>query len=547
MNTYSGVNLKSIPLQNLPPEAFKVVVGDGGGADTDLLKLYETVPWLFRGTEARANALSGVPFAIHKGTSVEGDEIDAAAFAFAGNIPDLIYTIARDYILFAKWYVWKGTNDGGRVKELRRFVPSSITPKYDEMAGIKEFERSLKSSKITIPVDEMIWLMRPSARTELGAGVSDAQVALAAAGVIGNLDTYAASYFANGALMPTLISTTGQVQEVDRTAFKSWIRRITGRGAKNAHSVEVIQGDFKATTLGSPPKDLAAPELNNIKREDIATALGVPQTVLFSQAANYATALQDDIHFYDKTVRPDGIRFEYALNNMLFHPLGYHFAFHWEQMEIYQLQKSQQAQALVSFVSAGVLTKDEVREELGYEAMGNPTIDNQDVNISAVADTKMLPEIFGYHLEQGVVSKNETRERLGLEPIDDKQENTLRQLQSQMTVLQAVVNTGISLDTALGLVGLNIPPQPAPKPDNSFFGKSATDVVDNPATADLTRWQTKAIKRLSEGKLAKALDFESAAIRPTLMASIKGALEAVKDATDIKHIFADAMEWVSYP
>ncbi|MCA0455657.1 MAG: phage portal protein [Chloroflexi bacterium] len=477
MNINSGVNIKSIPLQNLPPEAFKVVVGDGGAADTDLLKLYETVPWLFRGTEARANALSGVPFGIHKGISIEGDEVDISTFHFAGNIPDLIYTIARDYILFAQWYIWKGANPVGKVKELRRFVPTSITPKYDEMAGIEEFERKLATKTITIPVNEMIWLMRPSARTELGAGVSDAQVALAAAGVIGNLDTYAASYFANGALMPTLISTTGQVQEVDRAFFKSWIKKITGRGAKNAHTVEVVQGDFKATTLGSPPKDLAAPELNNTKREDIATALGVPQTVLFSNAANYATALQDDLHFYDKTVRPDGIRFEYALNNMLFHPLGYHFAFHWEQMEIYQLQKSQQAQALVSFVTAGVLTKDEVREEIGYE----PLEAEPPPPVTPVTETAPTVQ----------------------EPQQDAPPEEVK----------AHIHTP----------------------------------VETPVNADLARWQTVATKRLKEGKLAKALDFESAVIRPTLMESIKGALEAVKDAADIKHIFADAMEWASYP
>lgn len=476
MNTYSGVNLKSIPLQNLPPEAFHVVVGDAAISDDSIIARYETIPWLYRGVEARCNALSSVPFALHKGDE-EGDEVDVKTLPFKLNLPELLNALYRDYILYAQWYLWKGTNPAQYVKELRRFIPTSITPKYDEMAGIKHFKRKLKEESIEIPVEDMIWLMRPSSRHEMGAGVSDAKVALAAAGVIGNLDNYAAAYFKNGALNPTLISTSGQVQEVDRANFKSWVKRIFGRGSKNAFAVEVVQGDFKTHQLGYSIKELMPKELNDTKREDIATALGVPQTLLFSNAANYATALQDDIHFYDKTIRPDGTRFEQVLNDMLFNPMGLHLVFHWELMEIYQQQKAAQAQSLVAFVAADVLDVDEVREELGYKPR---------------------------------------EAKLTVEPTPPTEPPVTAQE----------------------------PSQDAP-PDMVKAHMHTHD--ETPANADLTRWQTVAIKRLKEGKLAKALDFESTTIRPTLMASIKGALEAVNDATDIKHIFADAMEWVSYP
>ncbi len=474
MNINSGVNLKSIPLQNLPPEAFTVVVGDGAIVQGGVIDRYETIPWLYRGVEARCNALGGVPFAIHKG-DIKGPEVAVETLSFKTNIPDLLNAIYRDYILTAQWYVWVGTNDANYVKELRRFIPSSITPQYNTMSGIEYFKRKLKEETVKIPVDEMIYLMRPSSRSEVGAGVSDAKVALAAAGVIGNLDNYAAAHFNNGALNPTLISTQGQVQEVDRARFKSWMKRIFGRGAKNAFTAEVVEGDFKVTTLGYPIKDLMAKELNDSKREDIATALGVPQTLLFSNAANYATALQDDLHFYDKTIRPDGTRFEHVFNEKLFHPLGLHFAFHWERMEIYQLQKSQQVQALVSFVSADILDKNEVREELGYEPR------------QAAAPAAVTTD------------SNESQP-----PTDS-------------AAIEPVV-------------------------------KSHTHVRDEtPLVTDLTRWQKVAVSRLREGKPAKALEFESAAIRPSLMASIKGALETVKNAADVKHIFADAIEWAAYP
>ncbi len=69
----------------------------------------------------------------------------------------------------------------------------------------------------------------------------------------------------------------------------------------------------------------------------------------------------------------------------------------------------------------------------------------------------------------------------------------------------------------------------------------------SPIALELEKWQTVATKRLRENKLAKALTFESALIRPSLMASIKGSLEGAKTAGDIKRIFADVTEWVAYP
>ncbi len=91
--------------------------------------------------------------------------------------------------------------------------------------------------------------------------------------------------------------------------------------------------------------------------------------------------------------------------------------------------------------------------------------------------------------------------------------------------------------------------------DNAENADAAGDMLDkNAATAskafasDLAAWERKALKRLREkGACADALEFKSDAIAATLRSAIRGALETVTNAAEVKAIFANAREWSAYP
>lgn len=480
MNT-TTYGLKSIPLNSLPPEAWRVVVGDNGSIDNSILARYEDVPWLYRGIEARCNALAGMPFAVHKGDE-SGDELEEGTLPFEVELSDLLNQLYRYYILFGAWYLFIGKNRAKFIKDVRPLHPKTITPKYDEMQGLTHFIRKLGTREITLQVDDMAWLFKPPHKSETGIGISDAMVALKAAGIIHAMDNYERGYFENGAINPTLVSVAPGVQKSDKERLEAWYRRAL-TGVKNAFKISVIEnaGDLKTVSLGYAMKDLAAPELNAQKREDIATALGVPQTVLFSNAANYATALQDDLHFYEKTIVPDALRFERALNNDLFKPLGYCFKFHKERMEIYQRLEAEKSASVVALYDKGIMTLAEVREHMNLP----PLPEAEEITVTT-EPPKQLPAP-----EAEMEDEAETNEA------------------------EAKLNANV--------------------------------IHVSPLAADLLRWRDKAIKRYGEGKPGKAVDFESEAIPQSLAASIKGALEAIKSADDVRHIFADAMQWVAYP
>jgi hypothetical protein len=127
-------------------------------------------------------------------------------------------------------------------------------------------------------------------------------------------------------------------------------------GVKNAWSANVA-GTHEITpiVIGSGIDELSNNTLTMEKREDIATALGVPHSLVLSNAANFATAEADRLNFYETTILPEATLIAESLNRQLFHPLGLNFTFKPSEMSIYQEDEEQRAVAFKTYVDAGIL------------------------------------------------------------------------------------------------------------------------------------------------------------------------------------------------
>jgi hypothetical protein len=96
----------------------------------------------------------------------------------------------------------------------------------------------------------------------------------------------------------------------------------------------------------------------------VATALGVPQTLLFSNAANYATAMADRLNLYDETIIPQCDLIEEVLNDQLLKPLGLRLEFQPKRLEVYQESEVQKADALTKLTGKPILSVNEARAML---------------------------------------------------------------------------------------------------------------------------------------------------------------------------------------
>lgn len=152
--------------------------------------------------------------------------------------------------------------------------------------------------------------------------------------------------------------------EIER--IQNWFRR-SATAVKNAFRVLGVRaGSITPTTLTPPMKDLAFTELNEIAKDNIAMAFGIKQTLLDSEAANYATAQEDRLAFYEDTIKPRARLFEDALNEQLLARDGLRIEFKFNEMDIFQEDENDRADLLNKLTMAG-LPIEVALELAGYE------------------------------------------------------------------------------------------------------------------------------------------------------------------------------------
>jgi hypothetical protein len=173
-------------------------------------------------------------------------------------------------------------------------------------------------------------------------------------------------FFEQGALNPTILTINNfqNYAEADQQRLRSLFERMMS-GVKNAFRIVPVGEGVQAVNLMQPLRDMAMSELTVSQREAIATALGVPQSLLFSNATNFATATQDDINFYDKAIVPFIGMIERQLNDRLFKLSGYRLEFQPERLEVYQQLEATKVDKLSAMLDRNVIDIAEFRELMG--------------------------------------------------------------------------------------------------------------------------------------------------------------------------------------
>lgn len=404
----AGGAMKSIPLNQLPPEAWQHL--SGTPAATSVLKLYNSVPWLYRGVNLIADAVGNMPWAYH---DQAGAEVEDARLPFDVSLRDCLNTAAGDYVLYGAVYFHKGMNRLGVPTRLQRWIPTSVTPKIDADAGLTAFERRWGGQAQSFAIEDVAYLWYPNREAELGAGTPPAVVALKAGGLLGAIDGYGSGWFENGAQGVTLLFFEGSPNDTELARIDSWIqRRLTG--LKNAGRTLGVRTKPDAVTLGETPDKMALAELTDKKREDVATGLGIPHSLLFSNAANFATARQDDIHFYTKTVTPLSERLGDMLTDTVFSRFGLTLKPHPERIELFQNLEAEKSQALALMRDRRAISINEYRDTMGFDTVDEPRYDALEPDRAGQPENSLQPEFMHAMgaADAGLVELRQWRQRI---------------------------------------------------------------------------------------------------------------------------------------
>ena len=472
--------IKSVALNDLPEEAWRYITG--GGDKGDVKKYMQTIPWLFRGVDIRANALTNIPFMIYKGKEViDNSEDYQNAVGILPKPTQLFGLIEAALTIFGYAYLFKPRSIY-QVLKLRYLLPTSVKADITTDLTIK-FKRTVNGVPLVFTPDDIVYFWKPDAFVEIGPPLSSpAMTAANACGVLLNVDKFAKAFFKQGAVKTTLLTTTNIApQEKDR--LKSWWQRVLGMD--QAWKTEIINAEaVTPVVIGEGLESLQDSDLTESKRIDIAAALGIPYSVLFSNASNRATAEQDDVHLYDKTIIPDAMFIQGIFNEQVFEPMGYKLAFMPDQMSLYQKDENERAESLNKLIMA--LDKPEefllASKILGFDI-----------------DPETLKKI-----EALVTAKEERREQM--------------------------------VDIT--------PSEPVPMPVSATVDVPEETQPPNMRSIDLEKWETKALNRVKAGRPADC-KFESDHIDMLSQASISGALSEAESEADVKTVFADL--WIGYP
>jgi len=455
---------------------------------------YKAIPTIYRGIAMISHAVSTVPFQIKKGKTVIDDSTDwQNKLVFIPN-PRRIFSLTSESLDLTGCAYWSPRNNAAAItKELQYFAASTVKPVFDDRTGqLIEFERT-RPKAVTpdkFKPNELyyFWLRDPF--VEIGPPTAyPVKAALAAAGVLANLALFVAQYFERGAIRPQLVFAKGMPAKDEQQRLETWFNQLLG-GIKNAFRWKIFNADSLAVqTIGDGLDQLRDVELTEAQRQDIAMALGIPYAMLFSEAANYATANQDALNFYETTIEPRCEFIASVWNEQILRPQGYSLEFKPEGLRVYQEEERQRAQAVGQLVSA--LDKPEQFE--------------------------IAAAIMGYEIP-------DEAQKL-LDALKQKKEDDAAQMQAQLEQQAQEPPTN--------------PRQEEPEARRETRTEQRAEIQ-----AEAERWRRKSLNAVKRGK-APNVDFDSRIIPPGLSGAIAGALDSSKTARDVERVFANV--WEGYP
>lgn len=469
---------------------------------TGAISTYRLVPYVYRAVRIRCNALSSVPVRIENKDSREEvewpfeDVISPSEFLWKTEASLVIYGAA----------FWLKNKMGTKIVGLQYLNPSTMKVEADVDGKNLKFTQQI-GERLWGPwsEDDIIYIAEYDPTQDVQPGVSPLQVALANAGLEHYMATFASLFFEHGAMPVTLLSTERPVSKEERDRTE---RKLIGAiaGLANAFRVRILRGGgmTQPITLTPDLDNLALKDLDEQARRKIMSALEVPITML-EDAANYATAGEHRMSFYQDTVRPRGNQIENSLNRQLFYPLNMRMTICFDELDIFQQDEASRAESLAKLVESKV-PLDLAMEILGYDL----TEDQWD------------------RIKEVIERAEELTESLLGQPASPGNPPPGGQPSGQPETNQVIETAGVSKakDRIANW----------PRPNQGTLEE---------AKRELANWQKKSLDALAKGKGAGVI-WRSEYLPQEIAGNIHIGLTGALTEEDVRNVFDVAFMWLKY-
>lgn len=358
------MGIKSIPIEAFPASYWRILEGKPDDSNPiSVQNAYKQVPVMKSAIQLRANSVASFPYQIVR----NGEDVTHSQdmIELMHTLRPLLKKVELNLCIYGHAYLLIEKNRFGISKRMRSLMPLTMKPIIDQSKGLTGFYRTMNEKTYQLGLDEVIYFWTDSVDAEIGPGTSDAETAMRAASTLYFLDTFLENFWKRGAIKATLLTVGGATQQAEIEKLEAWWKRFIS-GVKNAWQSVGIRADVKPIVIGDTLKDTVNPDLTEQSRTDVLTALGVPHSLVLSNAATYATAQVDRLGFYENTVYPEALAICNALNDQYFSRFNIRIVPVPNKLETYQRNEIDKAQGVIQLTGSPILTVNEARDMMGY-------------------------------------------------------------------------------------------------------------------------------------------------------------------------------------
>lgn len=296
-----------------------------------------------------------------------------------------IHNLVKDVITSGNAFAYIHRDNGGNVKQITYMQPTEVQVVYNKQKGELYYQIPSISKQKIEPYD-MLHLAMNSKDGIVGTStLSLMNRTLKGAGYA---EKTALNLFENNGQSPRgILTVESQLSPKQRDDIKSnWASNLSNNG------VCVLQGNMRYQSLSATANDQQLLESRKFHQEQICQFMGVPPELLGMKEPKNIEELTNQ--FLTFTLQPIITLIEEEFTRKLFAPSEKNFRIDLDENSMLRLSKNAQSQFYSTLLQNGCLSINEVRNELGYEAI-------KDGDKHFVAFTK---------IEQNTINNSDTQE-----------------------------------------------------------------------------------------------------------------------------------------
>ena len=256
--------------------------------------------------------------------------------------------------------------------------PENLTVKFDPKTIVGGYKyRQSNGTQTEIPAENIIMLKMPSLHSPFrGAGVM--RYIAQTLDIDNFIEEYLKLFFFNDTTPGAVLETA---QELNKTVIERLKQQFQTRhqGIKNSHKLSVLEKGMTYKKISSNVNELQLKELNDMIRDKVLAAFKVPKSVLgIVEDVNRSNAEASSYTFSKRSIQPKLRMIEGQLNYFLLPKFAGSETMEFEFESPVFEDKLVNAQINALAIQNGWLTRDEVRSEMGLDALEEGDVEDED-------------------------------------------------------------------------------------------------------------------------------------------------------------------------